>query len=105
MPNGVPIDYRDHADTNYTVGVGDGYSRLFFHSEHDSIKAVQRIALEREELRAHAERLAEALDDVAQVASEAMRQANNDGAEYDIDDHLAEARAALSAYNHAKGEA
>ena len=40
------------AKTSMTMGVGDGNGTLFVHGDYDSIKAVQRIVLENEELRA-----------------------------------------------------
>lgn len=43
------------------------------------------------------QKLVGALEDLIGIADVAMRRANQDGAEYDRDDELAEARAALSA--------
>lgn len=55
----------------------------------------QVLAESRHEIMAERDRLREALGDLMGLAEQAMREANRDGAEYDIAESLAEARAAL----------
>lgn len=43
-------------------------------------------------------RLARELEDLIELAAAAMRQANMDGAEYEVEDELASARLAIAAY-------
>lgn len=43
-------------------------------------------------------RLARELEDLIELADFAMQQANNDGAEYDREEHLLDARNAVRAY-------
>lgn len=63
----------------------------------------ERMPISREEMLANAyvmkaaPMLAEALNDLIYLAKQAMREANNDGAEYDIPAELEDAKAALLA--------
>lgn len=43
-------------------------------------------------------KLARELEDLIELAAAAMRQANMDGAEYEVEDELASARLAIAAY-------
>ncbi|HEX7050333.1 MAG TPA: hypothetical protein VF188_09045 [Longimicrobiales bacterium] len=57
---------------------------------------IDRLTRELSEAREEIRRLREVLADLIGVAEAAMRQANNDGGEYDVDGELADARAVLA---------
>jgi NTP pyrophosphatase (non-canonical NTP hydrolase) len=66
--------------------------------------AIDRVLAERDRYKADADRLAEALGDLIGLTVSAMKAANKDCGEFDIDQELSQARTALAAHEEARGK-